>query len=77
MEVIDITTNRTYITYDVKIALDNGTTLDYVVDICIKPNGDRYVANYHKQQPAKMKTSERKRIKRYLEGNFLRLSTTI
>jgi len=77
MEVLDITTAHTYITYALKIALYNGTLLDYTVDVCVKPNGEKYVANYHKRQPAKMKNSERKRVKKYLEGNFLRLSTKI
>jgi hypothetical protein len=56
-------------THDVTIII-NDKILEYTVD-SVKRNGKYYTAGYHKKQITKLKTSERKKIKKYFENDFL------
>lgn len=69
MKVKKITLTGTYFSHELTIEINN-KIVEYTINYASLPNGTRYMQNYSKKQIVKLTTSEKKKIKLFIENDF-------
>lgn len=69
MKVKKITLTGTYFSHELTIEINN-KIVEYTINYASLPNGTRYMQNYSKKRIVKLTTSEKKKIKLFIENDF-------